>query len=117
MLFIVIFFLDHVSVDKTIYAKDSKIKVLTWDQIEAKAAAVQPKTFGKQAMSTLNAQRAVTMERLQQLHGSLKTCPKETDFVEDPKGLKVELMPHQKHALAWMLWREGQQPSGGILGK
>lgn len=96
--------------------KNSNVKILSWDQIEAKAAAVQPRTFGKQAMSTYNAQKAVTMDRLQQLHGSLRNRPKETDFASPPKGLKVELMPHQKHAIAWMTWREEQKPSGGILG-
>jgi hypothetical protein len=29
----------------------------------------------------------------------------------------VKLMPHQKRALAWLLWRESYQPHGGILGK
>ena len=37
--------------------------------------------------------------------------------VEDPAGLKVELMQHQKQALAWLQWREQQHPPGGILGK
>lgn len=78
---------------------------------------MQPKTFGRRAISTHNAQKALTMDKLHQLHGSLKSCPKETDFAEDPKGLKVELMSHQKHALAWLMWREKQRPSGGILGK
>lgn len=31
--------------------------------------------------------------------------------------LQVPLLPHQKHALAWLLWRENQNPQGGILGK
>ncbi|KAG5894625.1 hypothetical protein JTB14_026156 [Gonioctena quinquepunctata] len=93
----------------------SKVQILSWEEIEAKAGKVQPKTFGKQALSTYNAQKAVTMDRLQQLHGSLKTCPTENDLAEDPKGLKVELMLHQKRALAWMMWREEQKPSGGIL--
>lgn len=89
---------------------------LTWDEIQANANAVMPKTFGRQAMSTYNAQKAVTMDRLQQLHGSLESCPKENTLAEDPNGLKVELMPHQKRALAWLMWREKQKPSGGILG-
>ncbi|XP_023015318.2 transcription termination factor lodestar [Leptinotarsa decemlineata] len=93
----------------------SKVKVLSWEEIENKAGIVQPKTFGKQAMSTYNAQKAVTMDRLHQLHGSLKTCPTEDDLTEDPKGLKVDLMPHQKRALTWLMWREMQKPSGGIL--
>lgn len=29
---------------------------------------------------------------------------------------KVELLPHQRRALAWLLWRETQKPCGGILG-
>ena len=47
----------------------------------------------------------------------LDTCPKESDTLADPQGLKVSLMQHQKQALAWLTWRENQIPSGGILGK
>lgn len=49
------------------------------------------------------------------MHGSLESCPAENVFADDPPGLKVTLMPHQKHALAWMKWRENQKPRGGIL--
>jgi len=49
------------------------------------------------------------------LHGSLKDCPAENVLADDPSGLKVQLMDHQKHALAWMSWREQQRPRGGIL--
>lgn len=98
-------------------SSETKIKVPMWDQLEVNAGIVMPKTFGKQAMSTYNAQKAVTLDRLHQLHGSMKTSPKETDVVEDPKGLKVQLMLHQKQALAWLMWREQQNCSGGILGK
>ncbi len=38
-------------------------------------------------------------------------------MIDDPDGLMVQLMPHQKRALAWLLWRETKIPSGGILGK
>lgn len=89
----------------------------SWDEIQANVNSVMPRTFGKQAMSTYNAQKALTMDRLHQLHGSLESCPKEDTFEKDPDGLKVELMPHQKRALAWLMWREKQAPSGGILGK
>lgn len=47
---------------------------------------------------------------------SLKTCPAVGTMIKDPKALSVELMPHQKYALLWLLWRENQKPSGGILG-
>ena len=36
---------------------------------------------------------------------------------EDPPLLTVKLMPHQRHALAWIAWREQQHPPGGILGE
>ncbi len=37
-------------------------------------------------------------------------------MIDDPGGLKVSLMAHQKRALAWLMWRETRIPSGGILG-
>uniref|UniRef100_A0A6P7GUY4 Transcription termination factor 2 n=1 Tax=Diabrotica virgifera virgifera TaxID=50390 RepID=A0A6P7GUY4_DIAVI len=90
-------------------------KTLSWNDIEKGTGKVQPNTFGKQAMSTYNAQKALTVDRLQQLHGSLKTCPKEDDHADPPRGLTVDLMPHQRRALSWLMWRENQKPSGGIL--
>ncbi len=48
---------------------------------------------------------------------SLKDCPVHDEMMEDPEGLKVNLMPHQSRALAWMAWREKQLPPGGILGQ
>lgn len=48
---------------------------------------------------------------------SLDTCPTGSEESEDPEHLKVSLMTHQRQALAWLLWRETQTPSGGILGK
>ncbi|CAC5386781.1 TTF2 [Mytilus coruscus] len=45
----------------------------------------------------------------------IKTCPDDTYELEDPKGLKVPLMIHQRQAIAWLVWRERQQPAGGIL--
>ncbi|RZC38461.1 transcription termination factor 2 [Asbolus verrucosus] len=57
----------------------------------------------------------MAVETLNELHKSLANCPTENDLMEDPKGLKVPLMTHQKRALTWLLWREQQKPSGGIL--
>ncbi|XP_019880780.1 transcription termination factor 2 isoform X2 [Aethina tumida] len=91
------------------------LQTMTWTDIQAGAAQVQPATFGKKAMATYNNQKALTMDRLKQLHGAIESCPKEDTMAEDPKGLTVELMPHQKRALAWMLFREKERPSGGIL--
>ncbi|XP_043513996.1 transcription termination factor 2-like isoform X2 [Frieseomelitta varia] len=73
------------------------------------------KELGKKAQATLEKELALTADRLQDLHGSLVARPTEEERAEDPQGLKVKLMPHQQHALAWLIWREQQKPPGGIL--
>nr|XP_044994311.1 transcription termination factor 2 isoform X2 [Jaculus jaculus] len=57
----------------------------------------------------------VTSDAIDELHRSLESRPDETAVAEDPAGLKVPLLLHQKQALAWLLWRERQRPQGGIL--
>lgn len=52
----------------------------------------------------------------QEIKRSEKTMPSSKDLAEQPKLIKGQLMPHQQHALAWMIWRENQYPKGGILG-
>ncbi|XP_005151820.2 transcription termination factor 2 isoform X2 [Melopsittacus undulatus] len=54
-------------------------------------------------------------EAVNHLHKSLESCPEDQTVAEDPPGLKVPLLLHQKQALAWLLWRESQRPRGGIL--
>lgn len=90
----------------------AKNKPLSWEDLKAATAAVMPDTHGKKAMATLKQQKILTLETLEELHDSLKTCPNENTFATDPKGLKVDLMPHQRRAVAWLMWREGQKPSG-----
>lgn len=47
----------------------------------------------------------------------MKTMPAEGDEEADPRGLKskITLFPHQRQGLAWLMWRETQDPPGGIL--
>ncbi|XP_034114594.1 transcription termination factor 2-like [Drosophila albomicans] len=86
-----------------------------WNQLSDGVNRIQPVHTGSQGLATFNAQKALTLDSLKQLHGSLKDCPRENVLADDPPGLKVKLMNHQKHALAWMSWREQQRPRGGIL--
>ncbi|GAB5575422.1 transcription termination factor 2 isoform X1 [Prionailurus iriomotensis] len=57
----------------------------------------------------------IISKAIDELHQSLESRPAETALAEDPPGLKVPLLLHQKQALAWLLWRESQKPCGGIL--
>uniref|UniRef100_A0A8C3TUW0 Transcription termination factor 2 n=1 Tax=Catharus ustulatus TaxID=91951 RepID=A0A8C3TUW0_CATUS len=75
-------------------------------------------TLGSSGQSFGNRIRAVhsaTFEAINHLHKSLESCPTQETAAEDPSGLKVPLLQHQKQALAWLLWRESQRPCGGIL--
>ncbi|XP_072254585.1 LOW QUALITY PROTEIN: transcription termination factor 2 [Pyxicephalus adspersus] len=70
---------------------------------------------GRMTEERLFAVRNATSEAIDHLHKSLESCPSIEAAAEDPSGLKVSLLPHQKHALAWLQWRENQKPQGGIL--
>merc|ERR1719193_292966 len=61
--------------------------------------------------------RTVTHSAMGAIHKALETMPGEGDMEEQPKGLrsKITLFDYQKHALAWLEWREEQEPRGGIL--
>ncbi|NWI44133.1 TTF2 factor, partial [Picathartes gymnocephalus] len=70
---------------------------------------------GRMTEDRIRAVRSATFEAINHLHKSLESCPTEETAAEDPSGLKVPLLQHQKQALAWLLWRESQRPCGGIL--
>ncbi|XP_063831636.1 uncharacterized protein LOC135080842 [Ostrinia nubilalis] len=69
------------------------------------------------AMATHMAERNLILDRLRILHESLATRPPEQAQASAPAALRSSLMPHQRHALAWLRWRETQRPYGGILGE
>ncbi|XP_024141812.1 transcription termination factor 2 [Oryzias melastigma] len=70
---------------------------------------------GRMTHDRLMAVKNATCEAIDHLHKSLESCPDPETEVPDPKGIKVPLLPHQRRALAWLLWREAQKPCGGIL--
>ncbi|KAJ8407422.1 hypothetical protein AAFF_G00279960 [Aldrovandia affinis] len=71
--------------------------------------------WGRMTESRLLAVKNATTETIDHLHLSLESCPAPTAETPDPKGIKVQLLIHQRQALAWLLWRETQRPCGGIL--
>ncbi|EAT42091.1 AAEL006331-PA [Aedes aegypti] len=88
---------------------------ISWDDIQKEADKIQPKHTGKQGIATFETQKTITLDSLSSLHKSIEGCPSEDTFADPPKLLRIELMDHQRHALAWMLWRESLKPRGGIL--
>ncbi|XP_051464792.1 LOW QUALITY PROTEIN: transcription termination factor 2 [Apus apus] len=70
---------------------------------------------GRMTEDRIRAVHSAISEAINNLHKSLESCPPEQTAAEDPSGLKVPLLLHQKQALAWLLWRESQRPCGGIL--
>uniref|UniRef100_A0A6Q2ZM64 Transcription termination factor 2 n=1 Tax=Esox lucius TaxID=8010 RepID=A0A6Q2ZM64_ESOLU len=74
-----------------------------------------PSYGGRMTENRLLAVKNATSEAINHLHSSLESCPDPDTEVLDPKGIKVPLLAHQRRGLAWLLWRETQNPCGGIL--
>uniref|UniRef100_A0A8D3CSE2 Transcription termination factor 2 n=1 Tax=Scophthalmus maximus TaxID=52904 RepID=A0A8D3CSE2_SCOMX len=70
---------------------------------------------GRMTNDRMLAVKNATCEAIDHLHKSLESCPDAEAEVPDPRGIKVLLLAHQRRALAWLLWREAQNPCGGIL--
>ncbi|NWZ38410.1 TTF2 factor, partial [Brachypodius atriceps] len=79
------------------------------------SVGVQNLYGGRMTEDRIRAVHSAIFEAINHLHKSLESCPTEETAAEDPSGLKVALLQHQKQALAWLLWRESQRPCGGIL--
>ncbi|XP_060839686.1 transcription termination factor 2 [Rhopalosiphum padi] len=95
----------------------NNLKTLDINNALSKKAAgnIDINAMGDKALNTYHTQQTMTLDVLNSLHKSLGTCPSTNVLADDPQKLKVELMPHQKHAIAWLMWRESQKPRGGIL--
>ncbi|XP_019736465.1 transcription termination factor 2 isoform X2 [Hippocampus comes] len=70
---------------------------------------------GRMTDNRLLAVKNATCKAIDHLHTSLESCPSADAEAPDPRGLRVSLLAHQRRALAWLLWREAQNPCGGIL--
>ncbi|XP_073164013.1 transcription termination factor 2 isoform X3 [Lepidochelys kempii] len=86
-----------------------------YSSVYGASASVQGLYGGRMTEDRLRAVHSATSDAINHLHRSLESCPTEETVAEDPSGLKIPLLLHQKQALAWLLWRESQRPCGGIL--
>lgn len=80
-----------------------------------KAEDVLPKYTGKVGMKNFMEQKAMTVQALEDINEQQDERPEEDTITEPPKYLKIELMKHQLHAIAFMQWRERQKTRGGLL--
>nr|XP_026653268.1 transcription termination factor 2 isoform X2 [Zonotrichia albicollis] len=93
----------------------SALNISAADTSEKVSVGVQNLYGGRMTEDRIRAVHSATFEAINRLHKSLESCPTEETAAEDPAGLKVPLLQHQKQALSWLLWRESQRPCGGIL--
>ncbi|XP_067936889.1 transcription termination factor 2-like [Watersipora subatra] len=70
---------------------------------------------GRMSGKRMEQVNTITTEALEALAKQLNNCPTAEEELPDPKHLRVNLMTHQRQALAWLRWRERQQPPSGIL--
>jgi hypothetical protein len=80
-----------------------------------KVSDIKPVFMGKVGMQNFNQMMMSVSQALHDLMEQINDRPPDTEEVEQPKYLKVELMKHQRQALRFMMWRETWRPRGGIL--
>lgn len=71
--------------------------------------------MGNQGIDTFNRRKALTIDLLPDLHGSLAGSSSENAMTDPPRALKILLLGHQIYSLAWMICREKKKPRSGIL--
>lgn len=94
---------------------EDKSSISVESYVYPKVDDVKPLFTGKIGMKNFTNQKALTVEKLEDIQQSIEARPAETVLGTPPKHIKLTLMPHQLHALAFMTWRERQNPRGGIL--
>lgn len=85
-------------------------------KMEKASTSVHSKKIGASPPEELKESTSLTSGPGKKILKPLITLPG-GDVSGDFSGtLTVRLKPHQKQALAWMMWREQQTPRGGLLG-
>lgn len=88
--------------------------VSSWEKIVDQISGVRKRYAHKDYAAYFHDRNRV-LTRLKPLYDSLNVRPTQNDFEPTPERMTKELKPHQKSGLKFMLWRETQDPCGGIL--
>lgn len=88
--------------------------ISSWEQIMDQMSFVRSQ-YGQHDDSSYFHDRNRVLPRLKATYESLNVRPAPTDYEPTPSRMSKELKPHQKNGLKFMLWRETQDPCGGIL--
>ncbi|GAB0090596.1 Transcription termination factor 2 [Sergentomyia squamirostris] len=76
---------------------------------------VNDRILSHREQNQFEGRKLITNETLENIKKNLDSCPSEDTLMDQPDGLRVPLMDHQKYALSFMSWRERSNPKGGIL--
>ncbi|XP_063696504.1 uncharacterized protein LOC134827673 [Culicoides brevitarsis] len=86
----------------------------TWDELVDQMDSVR-KLYGKKDFSSYIMDRNRVIPRLKTTYESLNDRPTSQMLQATPARLTKQLKPHQQSGLKFMLWRETQDPAGGII--
>lgn len=86
----------------------------SWEKLVGQMYRVR-KQYAKKDDAAYFHDRSRVLPRLKAIYDSLATRPAPNDYVSTPKRMTKELKQHQQSGLKFMLWRETQDPFGGIL--
>lgn len=88
--------------------------ISSWEQIMDQMSVVRSQ-YAKYDDAAYFHDRNRVLPRLKATYESLGARPAENDYQPTPDRMKKELKLHQQNGLKFMLWRESQDPCGGIL--
>lgn len=113
---------EEVNTDSFVVSDSDSVKGKSTAQLMKKYATNDEDTeLSQENSNDINEQQlevdpvALTDAKLEEIKLSLISRPKPDELHDQPEGLKKILLDHQLHGLKFMIWRENEAVSGGII--